>query len=94
MAFLTRFRRNRNRDSCEKNATGTENTGIRRIPAGIGNLVHRMVIATEMLTGRLPCISSIDFAITAILVTNTSPCEDVVTRSYVLGLHESRISQQ
>ena len=32
------FRRNRNRDSCEKNATGTENTGIRRIPAGIGNL--------------------------------------------------------
>jgi hypothetical protein len=38
MAFLTRFRRNRNRDSCEKNATGTENTGIRRIPAGICNL--------------------------------------------------------
>jgi hypothetical protein len=33
------FRRNRNRDSCEKNATGTENTEIRRIPAGIGNLV-------------------------------------------------------
>jgi hypothetical protein len=29
---------NRNRDSCEKGATGMENTGIRRIPAGIGNL--------------------------------------------------------
>ena len=34
------FRRNRNHDSCEKIATGTENTGIRRIPAGIGNLGH------------------------------------------------------
>jgi hypothetical protein len=29
------LRRNRNRNSCEKNATGTENTGILRIPAGI-----------------------------------------------------------
>jgi len=28
----------RNRDSCEKSATGMENTGMRRIPAGIGNL--------------------------------------------------------
>jgi hypothetical protein len=38
MMFLTRLRRNRNCDSCEKNATGTEKTGIHRIPAGIGNL--------------------------------------------------------
>jgi len=30
--------RNRNRDSCEKSATGEENTGILRIPAGITNL--------------------------------------------------------
>jgi hypothetical protein len=32
--------RNRNRDSCEKSATDTEeeNTGILRIPAGITNL--------------------------------------------------------
>ncbi len=30
--------RNRNHDSCEKNATGMEKTGIQRIPAGIGNL--------------------------------------------------------
>jgi hypothetical protein len=30
--------RNRNRDSCEKSAIGMENTGIRRIPAGITNL--------------------------------------------------------
>jgi hypothetical protein len=35
------LRRNRNRDSCEKNVTGTENTGIRRIPAGITNHVCR-----------------------------------------------------
>jgi hypothetical protein len=33
-----KFRRNRNRDSCEKSATGVENTGILRIPAGITNL--------------------------------------------------------
>jgi hypothetical protein len=32
------LRRNRNHDSCEKNITGMENTGILRIPAGIGNL--------------------------------------------------------
>jgi hypothetical protein len=36
---LKKLRRNWNRDSCEKNATGAEKTGIRRIPAGIGNLV-------------------------------------------------------
>ncbi len=30
-----KFRRNRNRDSCGKSATGAENTGIRRIPAGL-----------------------------------------------------------
>ncbi len=35
---LKKLRRNRNRDSCEKNATGAEKTGILRIPAGIGNL--------------------------------------------------------
>jgi hypothetical protein len=33
-----KFLRNRNRDSCEKSATGEENTGILRIPAGITNL--------------------------------------------------------
>jgi hypothetical protein len=33
-----KLRRNRNRESCGKSATGTENTGIRRIPAGICNL--------------------------------------------------------
>jgi len=33
-----RSRRNRNRDSCEKSATGAENTGILRIPVGITNL--------------------------------------------------------
>ena len=33
-----RFLRNKNRDSCEKSATGEENTGILRIPAGITNL--------------------------------------------------------
>ncbi len=36
---LKKLRRNRNPDSCERNATGAEKTGIRRIPAGIGNLV-------------------------------------------------------
>jgi hypothetical protein len=35
---LKKLRQNRNRDSCKKNSTGTENTGIWRIPAGIGNL--------------------------------------------------------
>jgi hypothetical protein len=35
-----KLQRNRNRDSCQKNATGTENTGIRRIPAGICNLAY------------------------------------------------------
>jgi len=34
MVFLSRFRRNRNRDSCSKRATGTEKN-----PTGIGNLV-------------------------------------------------------
>jgi hypothetical protein len=33
-----KLRRNRNPDSCGKSATGTEKTGIRRTPAGIGNL--------------------------------------------------------
>jgi hypothetical protein len=33
-----KLRRNRNCDCCEKNATGTEYTGIWRIPAGITNL--------------------------------------------------------
>jgi hypothetical protein len=36
-----RLRRNRNRDSCGKSATGTENTGIRRIPTGICNLAKK-----------------------------------------------------
>jgi hypothetical protein len=38
---LKKFRRNRNRDSCEKSATGKENTGILRIPAGITNLAAK-----------------------------------------------------
>jgi hypothetical protein len=41
---LKKLRRNRNRDSCEKNTTGTENTGIWRIPAGICNLEWRPLI--------------------------------------------------
>jgi hypothetical protein len=41
MAFLARFRRKSNRDSCSKQATGIEKTGIRRILAGIGNLACR-----------------------------------------------------
>jgi hypothetical protein len=40
--FQKKLRRNRNRDSCEKSAAGTENKGIRRIPAGIGNLGHKV----------------------------------------------------
>jgi hypothetical protein len=36
----TKLRRNRNPDSCGKNATGTEKTGIRRIPAGKDNLAE------------------------------------------------------
>ncbi len=38
MTFWQKLRRNRNPDFCEKSATGTENAGIRRIPAGICNL--------------------------------------------------------
>jgi len=38
---LKKFRRNRNHDSCEKSATGAENAGILRIPAGITNLDGR-----------------------------------------------------
>jgi hypothetical protein len=40
--------RNRNHDSCEKSATGTENTGIRRIPAEIGNLDGKCSIVTKL----------------------------------------------
>ncbi len=40
-----KIRRNRNRDSCEKSATGAEKTGIRMIPAGIGNLA--LIICRE-----------------------------------------------
>ena len=39
-----KLRWNRNRDSCEKSATGAEKTGIRRIPAGIGNLEYYLRI--------------------------------------------------
>mgnify|MGYP006178820031 CR=1 FL=1 len=39
-----KFPRNRNHDSCEKSATGEENTGILRIPAGITNLACRLLI--------------------------------------------------
>ena len=38
----------RNHDSCEKSATETENTGIRRIPAGIGNLDGKCSIVTKL----------------------------------------------
>jgi hypothetical protein len=41
---LKKLWRNRNRDSCEKNATGTENTGIWRIPAGMCNLASRLIL--------------------------------------------------
>ncbi len=42
-ALKKKLRWNRNRDSCEKSATGTEKKGIQRIPAGIGNLGLREV---------------------------------------------------
>jgi hypothetical protein len=42
--FLKLFRRNTNRDSCEKHSTGTGITGIRRIPAGKCNLVTMVVV--------------------------------------------------
>jgi hypothetical protein len=35
---LKKLRPNKNCDSCEKSATGAEETGIRRIPTGITNL--------------------------------------------------------
>ncbi len=38
-----KLRRNRNRNPCEKSATGVENAGIRRIPAGICNLEVRNI---------------------------------------------------
>ncbi len=40
---LKKLRRNRNHDSCEKSATGMENAGIRRIPAGICNLAQEFI---------------------------------------------------
>jgi hypothetical protein len=42
---LKKLRRNRYRDSCEKNATGTENTGIGRIPAGICNIEQSTLVS-------------------------------------------------
>ncbi len=48
--FQKKLRRNRNRDSCEKSATGTENKGIRRIPAGIGNLGHKVAAIHDSYT--------------------------------------------
>jgi hypothetical protein len=39
----TRLLQNENCDSCEKQAIGTENTGIRRIPAGICNLAVKLI---------------------------------------------------
>ena len=48
---LKKLRRNRNRDSCEKNATGVEKTGIRRIPAGMGNLgINKNDTPTSIIT--------------------------------------------
>ncbi len=38
---------NRNPDSCGKSATGTEKTGIRRIPAGICNLAQEHLVGEE-----------------------------------------------
>jgi hypothetical protein len=63
---LKKLRRNRNHDSCEKNATGAEKTGIRRIPAGIGNLVfHEACVLTSSakfpIAQRLDGIQIIDF---------------------------------
>jgi hypothetical protein len=49
-----KFLRNRNRDSCEKSATGEENTGILRIPAGITNLERAIAADTHRIT-RVPC---------------------------------------
>ena len=50
-----KFLRNRNRDSCEKSATGEENTGILRIPAGITNLAwHKEFILCAGPNIRVP----------------------------------------
>jgi hypothetical protein len=48
--ILKKLRRNSNPDSCEKNATGTENAGIWRIPAGICNLACRLGHKTRGLS--------------------------------------------
>jgi len=62
MAFLARFRQNRNRDSCSKRATGTkQKTGIRWIPAvipaGIGNLVSHHIITDIAEEVQTICLS-------------------------------------
>jgi hypothetical protein len=55
LSGLKKLWQNRNRDSCEKIATGMENIGIRRIPAGIGNLA---LIAPSPLVMPLSSLSS------------------------------------
>ncbi len=48
---------NRNRDSCEKSATGAEKIGIRGIPAGIGNLeiLHSLTAQNTEIITNLQC---------------------------------------
>ncbi len=43
------FLRNKNHDSCDKSATGAENTGILKIPAGITNLANKRHIFVPYL---------------------------------------------
>ena len=78
MAFLPRSRRNRNRDSCSKQATGKEKSGIRRIPAGIGNLVAKD-------EWRTVCINTHDNV--ADLLTETLPSGEKQTKFIHLLLH-------
>jgi len=46
----TRFRRNKNQDSCEKYGTGTGITGIRRIPAGKCNLAVDIIFKMSSMS--------------------------------------------
>jgi hypothetical protein len=89
-----RLRRNRNRDSCGKSAPGTENTGIRRIPAGICNLA---LVAASATTSPPPpsSLPPVDALRTSILAKNAAAAllllasaRDVVSDGGRGGRHE------
>ncbi len=64
---LKKLWRNRNCDSCEKNATGAEKTVIRRIPAGIGNRRCGLIPLWQLSWGfSWPASPSQDLANTAL----------------------------